>query len=110
MKNLFTLLAPVLLAVLLLQTPARAQAPQRLSYQAVVRNANGLLVQNSPIGMRVSILQGSAIGTEVYKEIYNPNPQTNANGLVSLEIGSGIPITGTMAAINWAAGPYFLKT
>ncbi|MDP2422795.1 MAG: tail fiber domain-containing protein, partial [Bacteroidales bacterium] len=40
----------------------------------------------------------------------NPNPQTNANGLVSLEIGSGIPITGTMAAINWAAGPYFLKT
>jgi uncharacterized protein (TIGR02145 family) len=55
-------------------------------------------------------LQGSATGTEVYKETYNPNPQTNANGLVSLEIGSGISSVGTFASIDWSASPYFLKT
>jgi hypothetical protein len=29
---------------------------------------------------------------------------------VSLEIGTGLPITGTFASINWGAGPYFIKT
>jgi hypothetical protein len=29
---------------------------------------------------------------------------------VSLEIGTGTAITGTFAAINWGAGPYFIKT
>ncbi len=60
--------------------------------------------------MRVSILQGSTTGTEVYKEIYNPNPQTNVNGLVTIEIGGGIPLTGTFSTIDWSSGPYFLKT
>ena len=37
-------------------------------------------------------------------------PSTNANGLVSLKIGTGTPVTGTFASINWASGPYFIKT
>jgi hypothetical protein len=60
--------------------------------------------------MRVSILQGSTTGTEVYKETYSPNPQTNTNGLVTVEIGSGTAITGTFASIDWNSGPYFIKT
>ncbi|MEI7594166.1 MAG: hypothetical protein WCK02_00340 [Bacteroidota bacterium] len=88
---------------------ASAQAPEKMSYQAVIRGANSNLIKNHPIGMRVSILQGSSTGTEVYKEIYNPNPQTNANGLVSLEIGTGIPLTSTFSAINWKNGTYYIK-
>ncbi len=87
-----------------------SQSPQRMSYQAVIRNSSNALVTSKEIGMRVSILQGTTTGQEVYKEIYNPNPQTNANGLVSIEIGGGIPITGTFPGINWANGPYFIKT
>jgi len=30
--------------------------------------------------------------------------------LVSLEIGSGTVVSGTFAGINWAIGPYFIKT
>lgn len=102
-------LSTILMAVLLTST-LWAQSPQKISYQAVVRNSVGDLVQNSPIGMRVSVLQGSATGTEVFKEIYNPNPLTNANGLVIIGIGAGIPLTGTFAGIDWSAGPYFIKT
>jgi hypothetical protein len=105
MKKLFTLLM-----VFAFTFCAFSQAPQKMSYQAVVRNSSNALVTSSPVGMRVSILQGSPTGTEVYKEIYNPNPQTNANGLVTIEIGSGIPLTGTFAAIDWSAGPYYIKT
>jgi trimeric autotransporter adhesin len=89
---------------------ANAQAPEKMSYQAVIRNTAGVLVSNQAIGMRVTILQGSATGTEVYKELFNPNPQTNANGLVTIEIGTGVPLTGTFATINWGSGPFFVKT
>ena len=35
---------------------------------------------------------------------------TNANGLVNLQIGSGTPVTGSFAGIDWETGPYFVKT
>jgi len=105
MKKLFTILVAVLLTA-----GVCAQAPQKMSYQAVIRNSSNALITSTSVGMRISILQGSASGLEVYKEIYNPNPQTNANGLVTIEIGTGIPVTGTFAAINWANGPFFIKT
>jgi len=87
-----------------------AQSPQKLSYQAVIRNSSGALVTNHAVGMRISILQGTMTGTVVYAETYSPVPQTNANGLVTVEIGSGTPSTGTFSGINWSTGPYFLKT
>jgi uncharacterized protein (TIGR02145 family) len=76
----------------------------------VVRNASGVLVINQSVGIRISILQGSSTGAVVYKETYSPTPQTNANGLVSIEIGSGIPVTGTFSSLDWSTGSYFLKT
>ena len=87
-----------------------AQAPQKMSYQCVVRNSGGKLVVNQDIGLRISILQESTSGNVVYMETYNPNPQTNANGLVTVEIGGGEALSGTFSDIDWASGTYFLKT
>jgi len=84
------------------------QAPQKMSYQAVIRNSANNLVTSKNIGMQISILQGSAIGTAVYIE--RQTPTTNANGLASLEIGSGTVLIGSFNTINWANGPYFVKT
>jgi uncharacterized protein (TIGR02145 family) len=103
MKKLFTILAAVLLTASVF-----AQAPQKMSYQAVIRNASNALVTSTPVGMRISVLQGTSTGTAVYVETQTPS--TNANGLVSLEIGTGTIVTGTFAGINWATGPYFIKT
>jgi hypothetical protein len=96
--------------ILLITCGIFAQAPQKMSYQAVIRNSSNQLVTNAQVGMKISILQGSASGTLVYQEIYNPNPQTNANGLVTVEIGGGLVLSGTFSAIDWSAGPYYLKT
>jgi hypothetical protein len=35
---------------------------------------------------------------------------TNANGLVTLEIGSGTIVSGTFSGIDWSNGSYFIKT
>jgi hypothetical protein len=87
---------------------ATAQAPQKMSYQAVIRNASNALVVNTSIGMRISILQSSASGTPVFVETQTTT--TNANGLASIAIGSGTPVTGSFTGIDWANGLYFIKT
>ncbi|NOY36427.1 MAG: hypothetical protein GXO83_02530, partial [Chlorobi bacterium] len=46
-------------------------------------------------------------GTAVYTETFNP--VTNDFGLFTLEIGNGTVVSGNFAAIDWTAGPYFLK-
>ena len=103
MKKLFTLIAVLFISINLF-----AQAPQKMSYQAVIRNASNALVTNASVKMRISILEGSATGTAVYSELHSAT--TNANGLVSIEIGGGTSPTGTFSSINWGNGTYFLKT
>jgi hypothetical protein len=105
MKKLFTLIVIAAFTMTVF-----AQAPRKMSYQAVVRNTAGELIVNQAIGLKVSILQGSTSGEVVFSETYNPNPQTNANGLLTIEIGEGTPIVGSLGDIDWAAGPFFLKT
>lgn len=81
-----------------------AQPPERISYQAVIRNSNGVLVANQQVGLMISILQGSENGSAVYSEIQYPT--TNANGLISVEIGQE-PDFGN---IDWSDGIFFIKT
>jgi len=103
MKKIFTLLATVLFTA-----TAWAQSPEKMSYQAVIRNSSDQLVTDTQVGMQISILQGSASGTEVYVETQTPT--TNANGLISIEIGNGTLVSGDFTTIDWANGLYFIKT
>lgn len=102
MKRIFTILAVLLMANVF------AQTPERMSYQAVVRNSSDALVKNTTVGIQISILQGSANGTAVYVETQTLS--TNMNGLISLEIGNGTVQNGDFSSVDWANGPYFLKT
>ncbi len=103
MKRITTFLFAFFMAVGLF-----AQSPEKMTYQAVVRDINDNLITNQGINMRVSILQGTASGTAVYMETHAV--ETNDNGLLSIEIGAGNVLSGSFDAINWSAGPYFLKT
>lgn len=98
----------ILVASAFLPQQVSAQSPNKMSYQAVIRNASSALVTNQTVGMQVSILQGSASGPAVYVETQTPT--SNANALVSMEIGSGTVVSGNFSTIDWANGPYFIKT
>ena len=63
---------------------------------------------SNPVGIQISILQGSPTGTAVYVETQTTS--TNANGLISIEIGGGTVVSGNFATINWANGTYFIET
>ena len=60
------------------------------------------------VGMKISLLQGSENGTVAYTETHTPT--ANDNGLVSVAIGAGTKVSGDFATIDWAKGPYFVKT
>jgi uncharacterized protein (TIGR02145 family) len=105
MKTNYTIIITLLLVVYgFLPQQASAQSPQKMSYQAVIRNSSDALVTYTSVGMKISILQGSSTGTVVYTETQNPT--TNTNGLVSIEIGGG----AGFSTIDWANDIYFIKT
>jgi len=111
MRKIYTILFAVILTVtFFLPRQASAQAPEKMSYQAVVRDASDNLVTSTSIGMQISILQGSTDGTPVYVETQITT--SNANGLVSIEIGStnATVVSGDFSTIDWANGIYFIKT
>jgi hypothetical protein len=87
---------------------ASAQVPQRMSYQAVIRNANNTLLSQQLIGVRISILQADTAGQPVYVETHYT--KTNLNGLMTLQIGGGLKFFGDFNSINWSTGRYFVKT
>jgi hypothetical protein len=102
MKQIITTLFAALMAIALW-----AQSPQAFNYQAVIRDANGNLLENQAVGIKISLLQGSATGQEVYAETHATT--TNPYGLVDLKIGTGTATTGQFDTIAWGAGPYYLQ-
>ena len=82
-----------------------AQVPKGFNYQAVVRNAAGQLMVNRSVGVRISIIQSSETGTTVYQQ--ESPVSTNANGLFTLIVGDN---SNDFANIDWANGPYYIKS
>ena len=102
MKKLIAILVVVIFA-----TSLWAQAPKKMSYQAVIRDNNDNLVANQQIGLQIRILQGSVYGASVFVEVHTPT--TNENGLASLMIGEGNVVYGGFDDIDWSNEEYFLE-
>ncbi len=103
MKKLFLSILLYVTSILIF-----AQAPEKFTFQAVVRDASNNLICNTSVGVKVSILHQHISGDMVYGETHITT--TNRNGLMTLQIGGGIVFSGNFASIDWANGSYFLKT
>jgi len=98
----------ILFLVLLQSLLIFAQAPQKMTYQSVVRNSTNALLTNQAVGVRISIVEGTADGSPVYSETHAVT--TNANGLFTLEVGGGNNQSSTFAEIAWSNGSHFIKS
>lgn len=108
MYKIITFIITATLLTGLLPHQGIAQAPEKFNYQAIVYKSNGQLLKNRPVGLRFSILEGSAVGSAVYIE--TQNVMTDNNGLVTAQIGDGSVVSGTFSTIMWSSGIYFIKT
>lgn len=84
-----------------------AQVPNLMNYQAVLRDDKGAVVSNQDITVKVSILEKTANGTEVFSESHAV--KSNANGVVNFSIGSGGAQTGSLNRIDWLSDDHFVK-
>lgn len=105
MNNITTKIIFTFLAVLF-TAEVMAQVPQGFNFQAVARDADGELIANSQLGVRVSVLQGSETGTSVYTE--TQTPETNGAGLFDLVIGEG-ESEDSFSGIDWSSANYYVK-
>jgi len=86
-----------------------AQAPNAFQYQAVVRNTQGVISQNQSVNVRFTLHKTTATGTTVFQETQTAT--TTDNGLISLQIGTGTPGTGSfgLGETDWTTGVYFMQ-
>lgn len=103
MKNSILLL----LLFLCVSIFASAQAPSGINYQAVIRDGTGAPMVNKSVTLRLSLLEGSSTGTDVYVETHNLT--TSSHGLINTVLGKGAVTKGTFSALNWGTNSYFLK-
>ena len=97
-----------LVAIATIALTSFGQAPEGFKYQAVVRDAGNLILNNQDVAMRLTIQQGSLGGTAVYTETFGIT--TNTYGLVNLAIGAGTVVSGDFTTIDWSAGSFFIET
>lgn len=81
---------------------AIGQTPQSINFQGVARDNGGQILPNQSIGVRISILDGSQNGTMQMVEVHATS--TNQLGLFNLQIGSGTPVLGALALVDWRTG------
>ncbi|RYE20239.1 MAG: collagen-like protein [Sphingobacteriales bacterium] len=86
-----------------------AQVPNKFNYQAVARNSLGQYINDATVAVRLTLLRGSATGTQLYSETRSVT--TNSFGLFSVEIGGAgaTSTTGNIATIDWSTGSIYLK-
>ena len=102
MKRIITILVFLIISPIIF-----AQTPQKMSYQAIIRDNAGELVSDHAVGVKMSILKGAASADAIYAETHIR--ETNENGLLSLEIGGGNVVIGDFSSIDWSSGSYFLQ-
>ena len=84
-----------------------AQSPFQFNFQAVARNLAGNPLTNQSVDFQLSVLQGAMDGTAVYVE--EQTATTNNFGLANLLVGAGSATLGSLSAVDWANGPFFLQ-
>ena len=70
-----------------------AQAPNKFSFQAVVRNTSNQLITNQQVGVKISLIS-VVMGTENAEYVETHTILTNSNGLLSLKVGEGTVVSG----------------
>lgn len=84
-----------------------AQVPEKIKYQAVIRNSSNEIVDNQNVSVNVNVLNETSSGEILYSETHTLS--TNAYGQISFEIGGGNDPVGNISSINWGDGDKYLN-
>jgi hypothetical protein len=98
-KNLLLIISLFLTSMMVF-----GQAPNKIDFQAMARDASSNPIVMQTIGVRISVIEG---GSTVYTERHTP--QTDDYGLFNIHIGDGTPLSGNFNSIDWGLGNHSVK-
>ncbi len=84
-----------------------AQTTENFNYQAVIRDNDGELISNQQVDIRLTIIESTASGNEIYRETHDVT--TSEQGMINLLVGNGSSDLGTFTSINWGNNSKFIK-
>lgn len=102
MKNIIIIIASICFV-----TTSFSQSPMGIPYQAILRDANGQPLLNTPVTTRFTLREQTPTGSISYQETHNTS--TSNQGLIALTFGQGTPSVGTFESINWSQTIKFLQ-
>jgi uncharacterized protein (TIGR02145 family) len=97
----------ILSLILIIPLLTVAQAPEKINFQSILRDKEGVIWSNKSVSLKIGILEGGANGTISYLETHNKT--TDMSGLISLQIGTGNILSGAFHQINWGKAPHFIR-
>jgi hypothetical protein len=95
-------------AFLLLFNFLFCQFPNKISYQANLRDLNNLILSNKNISIKISLFSDSQLTKKIYSEFHFT--KTNTNGLISIIIGDGENIQGDLEYLKWSEGSIYIQS
>jgi hypothetical protein len=95
------------LFVLLASFNTYSQVPEKLNYQAALRNASGEVIANQSVDIRISVIDSIMAGDVLYRETQTKT--TNSYGVVNIAIGDGVSDMGDFSLIEWGMNSKYLK-
>ena len=100
-KNLISIIALAISTV-----SASAQVPDAMRFQTVLRDANGLLIANKSVGIRLTIeAKNGSNTTDLYAETFTTT--TSLDGIATVVFGKGDVVSGntysSFADIDWSS-------
>lgn len=110
-KVLFVFALMVAVAAHAQNTQTQSNSGLGFNYQAVVRNANGVLLANTAVNLRVSLYPGQYATAPTWVEIHNDS--TDMSGCFGITVGKGERDNSSMVQnysdVNFSAIHYWLK-
>lgn len=95
-------LLSIFMMLLSINTIVLASVPQKIAYQIMVLDpANGRIMANANVALRIEIRQGSENGTAVFGQDFNTTTDKNGTCAIMLDIPAGT---------NWSQGNYYFAT
>jgi len=101
MKTTLTLLIALILVTI------STNAQQGINYKALIKDGGGNVVASQSITIQFIIYESVALTNNVYQETHSPN--TDANGIIIINIGEGVVDGGVYADVDWGADDHYLN-
>lgn len=112
MKNIRSIVRSILASAIMLPFISFAQVPEKISYQVEILHDNSRPVANRQVSIKISIQKYIFGMPPKYQNVYieTQAATTNESGIVSVQIGSGSVVDGSLKNINWGEGTYYIQT